>query len=539
MGGRPGEGHHSLELVRTCHPKNMNPANKPDLRVDPLVFGCLAAAKVLLHLGFNPRYGLHRDEYLYLAEARHLDWGFLEVPPFTPFVGRIALWLGGDISVVRFFPALAGVVTLWAILAMVRTFGGGRRASWLAGLAFLFSVSFLGSNVLYQPVSFTQMWWALISLFAAWALYYQKPKYWIFFGIGIGLAWLTKYTIAVFGFSIFLGLMLTPQRKVLGKRPFWLSIGLAALIAMPNVFWQFAHDLPVLRHMSELRSTQLVNVGWFDFLSYQLIVHGVGMIVWIPGLVWLLRAPAGKTFRFLGLAWCFVILFFLFLQGKGYYTMGTYPALMAAGGVALAGWTEKRKPAWTYGLVGLLLIGNLPIIPFGFPVLSLKGIAAYGQWMKNELGFGMPLRWEDGRYHDLPQDFADMQGWEEMAEKAITLYESLPEERKARCVIWGGGYGHAGALLYYGRERGLPDPVCLNSSFALWAPDSLRMREMIQLDDRRYDSSPHFGRVILVDSVENEYARDPGYLYHLMDPVADIQEVYDREKAEVQYWKGD
>ena len=229
--------------------KNMNSASKPDLRVDPLVFGCLAAAKILLHLWFNPRYGLHRDEYLYLAEARHLDWGYLEVPPFTPFVGRIALWLGGDISVVRFFPALAGAVTLWAILALVRTFGGGRQASWLAGLAFLFSVSFLGSNVLYQPVSFTQMWWALISLFAAWAVYYAKPKYWILFGIGMGLAWLTKYTIAVFGFSLFLGLLLTPQRKVLGERPFWLSIGLAALMAMPNVFWQFAHDLPVLRHI--------------------------------------------------------------------------------------------------------------------------------------------------------------------------------------------------------------------------------------------------------------------------------------------------
>ena len=43
----------------------------------------LALLKFILpYLLQDPVYELHRDEYLYLAEGRHLAWGFMEVPPF-------------------------------------------------------------------------------------------------------------------------------------------------------------------------------------------------------------------------------------------------------------------------------------------------------------------------------------------------------------------------------------------------------------------------------------------------------------------------
>jgi hypothetical protein len=45
----------------------------------------------------NSFYQLHRDEYLYLAEGKHLAWGFMEVPPcgctgmVTNLFGRVFL----------------------------------------------------------------------------------------------------------------------------------------------------------------------------------------------------------------------------------------------------------------------------------------------------------------------------------------------------------------------------------------------------------------------------------------------------------------
>ena len=40
------------------------------------------------------------------------------------------------------------------------------------------------------------------------------------------------------------------------------------------------------------------------------------------------------------------------------------------------------------------------------------------------------LRWEDGKDHELPQDFADMLGWKELAIKVDSIYSKLPGKEK-------------------------------------------------------------------------------------------------------------
>ena len=62
----------------------------------------------VIHLLTNNRYGFHRDELQFLSDARHLDWGFVAYPPFTPFVERIGLEIFG-VSLVglRLFSVIA------------------------------------------------------------------------------------------------------------------------------------------------------------------------------------------------------------------------------------------------------------------------------------------------------------------------------------------------------------------------------------------------------------------------------------------------
>lgn len=50
--------------------------------------------KVLFHLATAQSLGFHRDELLYLALGRHLDWGYWSNPPFTGFVAWCsqAIW---------------------------------------------------------------------------------------------------------------------------------------------------------------------------------------------------------------------------------------------------------------------------------------------------------------------------------------------------------------------------------------------------------------------------------------------------------------
>src|ERR1700728_5135300 len=68
----------------------------------------IAAVVTALHLFTNGRYGFHRDELQFLSDARHLDWGFVSYPPFTPFVEHIGLALFGlSLVGLRLFSVIA------------------------------------------------------------------------------------------------------------------------------------------------------------------------------------------------------------------------------------------------------------------------------------------------------------------------------------------------------------------------------------------------------------------------------------------------
>ena len=85
----------------------------------------LAIFKLLLHFFTNNNYGLHRDEYLYIAESEHLSWGYMEVPPMIAFVGKIATsTMGNTIFAVRLFPALIGAISIIILGLMDRDLGG-------------------------------------------------------------------------------------------------------------------------------------------------------------------------------------------------------------------------------------------------------------------------------------------------------------------------------------------------------------------------------------------------------------------------------
>ena len=72
-------------------------------------------------------------------------------------------------------------------------------------------------------------------------------------------------------------------------------------------------------------------------------MHLWSLLVWIPGLFFLLRKNEGKEFRPLGWLFVAVLLLFLGLSGKSYYTLGAYPVLMAAGGVF---WENRWRVSW-------------------------------------------------------------------------------------------------------------------------------------------------------------------------------------------------
>lgn len=470
----------------------------------------LATLKLTIHILTNTNYELHRDAYLYLAQGDHLDWSFLSVPPTTAIIGNITRFLFGDsVFSIRLFPAVIGAVSVVIIGLIIKNLGGKIWAILIGCSAFIVSLAFLRSNTLFQPVSFDEFYWLLSTYFILKLLQTQNPKFWIHLGITWGLAFLAKYNIGFLVLAFGVALLLTSDRKLFFSKYFLYGSLLGLLIILPNLVWQYQHKFPFVYHMTRLRETQLVHVRIIDFLIAQVLMNFSNLLVWLAGLAFVLFAKAGKKYRVLGYSYLAVILLYIFLKGKGYYALGIYPILFAFGGFAIEKYTLGRLGLLKPTILALMILTTLPLLPYSLPVLPLDKMVEYGERSKQFGGEGA-LRWEDGRIYPLPQDYADMTGWKELGYIVIRAYQSLRDSEKADCAIYAENYGQAGAIKYYSKKYGLPEPICFEESFLFWAPDSANFKMLIYVNDDTADVSHYFAAVEMMGRITDPYARESG-----------------------------
>jgi len=260
--------------------------------------------------------------------------------------------------------------------------------------------------------------------------------------------------------------------------------------------------------MSELQDTQLGNMVLKDFLLAQLFMHFPAIPVWIGGLIWLISKRKHRQFRLFAWAFGLTLLMIILLRGKFYYTIAAYTMLMVFGGIAWEQWA-KRPWRWVAWLILALMISNsIFSLPLSLPVYRPERMVEYGQKM-GERGLDVMFMWEDGKVHELPQDFADMVGWDELGQKVWIFYESLEDTVKASTMVYGEFYGCAGAMDYYRPLEMYPEVSCFNDAYMEWIPRSPEMEHMIYVGYS--DRIPqYFQEVQLVGRVEHPHFREKG-----------------------------
>jgi Dolichyl-phosphate-mannose-protein mannosyltransferase len=463
----------------------------------------IAAADLVFHLLIANRYGIFRDELYYLTCSEHLGAGYVDQPPLIAFIAWIARHVFGESLIgLRFLPALAGAAMVWLTGKLARELGGGAFAQGLAALAafaapiFLLMSHWLTMNA-FEPLIWLGCAWCIVR-----AINRDEPRYWLWFGVLIGVGMENKYSTAFFAFAVVGGLLLTPQRRFLASKWIWLGALCSLLIFLPNFIWMARHNFPFLELMHNIRSGHRDVVrGPVAFIADQaMLLNPILFPLWAGGLLWLFASRLGGQFRILGWIYLLVLGAFIALKAKNYYVAPAYPMLFAAGAVAFEN-LHRLKWARPIYVVAIVLMASL-LAPLSVPVLSPANYVAY----QKMLGIA-PLKAENQPTGPLPQHFADEFGWEDMARKVGEIYNALPPEQRAKTAIFANSYGQAGAIDFFGKKYGLPKAISNHQSYWLWGPRDYTGESVIVLGSDGTGDRKHFGSVEVVGRTDHPYSR--------------------------------
>jgi 4-amino-4-deoxy-L-arabinose transferase-like glycosyltransferase len=469
----------------------------------------IAAASFVLHLYFNNRYGYFRDEFDYMSCGDHLQWGYVDQPPLIPFLIHLCRAILGDsLRAIRFIPALATSLLIVQTALIAREFGGRRFALLLSAICALVAPQYLSNGSLLGTNCLEPTLWMGCAYCVILAIKRRNPRYWLWFGVIAGLGLEEKYSIALFGFGVVVGLLLTEHRQVFLDKWIWLGGVAAFLIFLPNFMWNLHNHWPFLELMHNIRvEGRDVVLGPFDyFLQQALLVNPLAAPIWLAGLFALLFSARLKPYRVLG--WSYLVCYaaFFVLHGKSYYLAPIYPMLLASGAVVLESGFSRPRLTWLKPAIAItLLASGIHLAPVVIPVFSPDRFLAYAK----TLPFKLPVMEHAHARAALPQWYADQFGWQEIADEAAVAWNRLtPEERNSKdCAIFAQDYGQAGAIDFLGRAQGLPPALSGDRTYFLWGPRGYSGNCLIVLGDRKERLEQLFSQVEFVgESADNPWA---------------------------------
>ena len=448
----------------------------------------LGIVAVLVQMLTNSRYGYFRDELYFLACSDHLALGYVDFAPLTAWLTHLSRLIFGDsLHAIRLMPALAYGTEVLITGLIARELGGRRWAILLACVSVLTAPVIIGNATRLSMNPLEPLFWMGAIYFLLTAINRNQPQRLVWCGVLLGLGLENKHSTVFFLGALILGLLLTPQRRLLATKWFWIAAAIAVLIALPNVFWQVQHHFPTLQDLQNVKRTHKnVDLAPGPFLIQQIMMLGpVSILVWLSGLGYLLFSRVAKSYRALGFTYLAFLAVMMFLHGKDYYLAPIYPMLYAAGGVC---WENiaalHSRLRWLrIAMPVLVLIFGVIAAPLVLPVLPPEKVAPYME----ALGIHMS-RTENGMVSLLPQHFADEFGWPEMVESVASVYNALPPEQRAKTAILAGNYGGAGAIDFFGPRYGLPKSISAHQNYYYWGPRDYTGESVILLEWNRSDA---------------------------------------------------
>jgi hypothetical protein len=477
-------------------------------RVAWMAVGVVALATLALHLLAIERYGIFRDELYYLACSEHLAWGYVDQPPLIALIAWLVRHtLGDSLVALRLLPILASASCVFLTGLTAWQLGATRFGQVLAALSAAVAPVILSIGHILSMNVFDHLFWVLGAFLAARLLAGGRPWLWIVLGAVVGVGLLNKYSMGFFALALAVGVLLTPARRQLARKEPWIGAALATVLFAPHVAWEITHGLPTLEFMRNATLHKNLPLSPLQFLGGSAFeMHPFILPIWMAGVLGLLFARRFAPFRALGFIFPVVVGILLATHAKTYYLAPAYFLVLAAGGVVIGAWIEHWRRGWMRAaaaivVIALLVGGGVLTASFALPLLSEEEFVRLQASAGQKPGSG-----ERKAIGVLPQFFADMHGWENLAHTVAAVYHSLPPNERAQAAIFTSNYGEAGAIDRFGRRLGLPRAISAHNNYWLWGPRQHNGETVLVIGWRREDVERTFAEVELGGTAVDEWA---------------------------------
>ena len=467
-----------------------------------LLIALLNLLVYILTLSFTS-YGIFRDELYYLACANRLDFGYVDHPPLSIWV--LAVWkfiFGDSVFMIRLVPAVVSSATVFMIGLFTMRLGGGKSAVIISMLSFMLTPIFLGMTTIYSMNVFDFFFWILSAYIFLRIIETENRKLWRVLGIVIGLGLMNKTSMLWLCAGILIGTVFTPLREDLKTKYPYIAAGIAFLIFSPYIIWNLTHDLA---HLEFMRNAAVRKYGGLTPVSFVLdlflILNPVSVLIWIPGLIFYFFNKSSKQFRAIGYIWLatFAVLFINW-HSKAEYIAPAFQILFAGGSVMIVKWNARRNRL-KYALAVPVIVLAIFLSPYARPLLPVENFLGYQSALKLQ-----PPNTEGNELDGLPQFYADMFGWEDLARNVSNVYKSLSQEEKRRTVVYCSNYGEAGAIEYYSKKYSLPKVVCPHNSYWYWSLQNKNAATIIIIGGEMEDHLQSLERVEAAGLHKTKYA---------------------------------
>ncbi|MFC8502519.1 glycosyltransferase family 39 protein [Pedococcus sp. NPDC057267] len=415
----------------------------------PAVLGAALAQVVVLTLG-STGYGYHRDELYFRMLPR--AWGYVDQPPLTPLLAHLTTHLADATWALRIPATLAAAASVVLIVLITRELGGGRGAQALAawGYAFAAIPLMLGHLLLTSTVDLPLL--ALLVL-AVLRVTRGDPRWWLAAGAVAGLTTYNRLLVSVVVAALGVGILALGPRRSMRTR--WLLGGavVGLVLSLPNLLYQATHGWPQLAMGRALADNNAADVRSSLPLLLLVMLGPPLVVVWVAGLVWLLRRPQRAKAGYLAVA-CLLLIAFTWVSGaQPQYPAHLLSVAYAAGCVPVARWLGRRR--WAAVTAGVLVAVNAAVsVVLALPVVPVRSVGS------------TPVA-------DISPLVADQVGWPRYVAQVAAAYRTAPG---GPTQVVTSNYGEAGAIARYGRSLGLPRPLSGQNALADVArpPDGTR-----------------------------------------------------------------